>query len=64
MGVMDGYIMSIFINTDANDMNSFQATVEKYKEMYGSYPEGVSADAGYGSKKITVIVESMKSQHI
>lgn len=51
MGVMDGYIMSIFINTDANDMNSFQAAVEKYKEMYGSYPEGVSADAGYGSKK-------------
>lgn len=50
MGVMDGYIMNILINTEANDMGSFQATVEKYKEMYGEYPKGVSADAGYGSK--------------
>lgn len=50
MGVMDGYIMSILINTDANDMGSFEATVEKYKEMYGTYPKGVCADAGYGSK--------------
>lgn len=50
MGVMDGYIMNILINTDANDMGSFEATVEKYKEMYGAYPKGVCADAGYGSK--------------
>lgn len=50
MGVMDGYIMNIVINTDANDMGSFKATVEKYKEMYGEYPKGVCADAGYGSK--------------
>lgn len=32
-------------------MNSFQATVEKYKEMYGEYPKSISADAGYGNKK-------------
>lgn len=51
MGVMDGYIMNIFINTDANDMNSFQSTVEKYYDMYNAYPKGVYADAGYGSKK-------------
>lgn len=51
MGVMDGYIMNIFMNTDTNDMNSFQATVEKYKEMYREYPNSVCADAGYGSKK-------------
>ena len=51
MGVMDGYIMNIWINTDANDMGSIQETVEKYKEMYGSYPNAVCADAGYGSKK-------------
>lgn len=50
IGVMDGYIMNIHINTDANDMGSFEATVEKYKEMYGTYPKGVCADAGYGSK--------------
>lgn len=50
MGVMDGYIMSILINTDANDVRSFEATLEKYKEMYGTYPKGVCADAGYGSK--------------
>lgn len=51
MGVMDEYIMNIFINTDANDMNSFQATIEKYNEMYRKYPNSVCADAGYGSKK-------------
>lgn len=51
LGIMDGYIMNIIINTDANDMNSFQSTIEKYKEMYGEYPKGVCADAGYGSKK-------------
>lgn len=51
MGLMDGYIMNLYINTDANDVNSFQATVEKYKEMYGEYPKSISADAGYGSKK-------------
>lgn len=50
LGIMDGYILDIVINTDANDMNSFQSTVEKYKEMYGEYPKGVCADAGYGSK--------------
>lgn len=43
--------MNIIINTDANDMNSFQSSIEKYKEMYGEYPKGVCADAGYGSKK-------------
>lgn len=51
MGVMDGFIMSIFINTDANDLNSFQQTVEKYKELYGEYPRKICADAGYGSRK-------------
>lgn len=51
MGVMDGYIMNLYINTDANDVNSFQATVEKYQEMYGEYPKSICADAGYGSKK-------------
>lgn len=51
MGVMDGYIMNILINSEANDMNSFQATVEKYKKMYGVYPNKICADAGYGSKK-------------
>lgn len=51
MGVMGGYIMNILINTDANDMGSFQATVEKYKQMYDEYPRGICTDAGYGSKK-------------
>lgn len=43
--------MNLLINTDANDMGSFQAIVEKYKQMYDEYPRIICADAVYGSKK-------------
>lgn len=49
LGVSGGFIRNIYINTDANDLNTFIPFLKKHYEMYGYYPRIVPADAGYGS---------------
>lgn len=47
--VSAGYIQTIYISSDGNDIKTLIPTLEKYKKIYGRYPEVVVADAGYGS---------------
>ena len=49
MGVADEYIAVIDVNQYRNDMDCFVPLMDKFKEIYGFYPEYPVADAGYGS---------------
>ena len=49
IGVADEYIAVIDVNQYRNDMDCFVPLMDKFKEIYGFYPEYPVADAGYGS---------------
>ena len=47
--VSDEYVTEILVSNARSDSKTLPATVERYKEDYGKYPESLVADAGYGS---------------
>lgn len=49
IGVADEYIAVVDVMQYRSDMNCFVPLMEKFKELYGSYPKYPVADAGYGS---------------
>lgn len=49
IGVCDEYIAVVDAKQYANDMDCFVPLMDKFKTMYGTYPEYPVADAGYGS---------------
>lgn len=49
IGVCDEYIAVVDAKQYANDMDCFVPLMDKFKNMYGTYPEYPVADAGYGS---------------
>ena len=49
IGVCDEYIAVVDAKQYASDMDCFIPLMDKFKAMYGSYPEYPVADAGYGS---------------
>lgn len=49
--VIYGLISSYIVIQSRNDLEDFIKILEKHYEMYGSYPNFVGADSGYGSLK-------------
>ena len=49
LGVCDQYIAVFDVTQYASDMDCFQPLMERFRELYGRYPEYPVADAGYGS---------------
>ena len=49
IGVCDGYVAVVDAQQYASDMDCFVPLMEKFRAMYGSYPQDPVADAGYGS---------------
>lgn len=49
--VIYGLISSYIVTQSRNDLEDFIKILEKHYEMYGSYPNFVGADSGYGSLK-------------
>lgn len=47
--VIDGLISSFIVTQSRNDIKDFIPLLNRHKEMYGSLPDSVCADAGYGS---------------
>ena len=50
--VTDEYVTKILVSNARTDVRTLPVTVERYNRDYGSYPETVVADAGYGSYAI------------
>ncbi len=49
IGVADEYIAVVDVNHYRSDMDCFVPLMEKFRGLYGFYPEYPVADAGYGS---------------
>ena len=49
VGSSSGYIRVVHVSQKCNDVHDFIPAVEKYADLYCSYPRRVPADAGYGS---------------
>ncbi len=49
LGIADEYIAVIDVNQYRSDMDCFIPLMEKFRSIYGFYPEYPIADAGYGS---------------
>ena len=49
IGICDEYIAVVDTKQYASDMDCFAPLMDKFKDIYGSYPEYPVADAGYGS---------------
>ena len=49
LGVSDEYIMNLYVCQDRNDQNTLIPFLDNHKKDYGSIPDKVVADAGYGS---------------
>ena len=49
LGVSSGYIRTVYVSQNCNDIHDFIPAIETYCEQYGKYPKMVPADAGYGS---------------
>lgn len=49
LGICDEYIAVLDVKQYASDMDCFVPLMERFKEIYGFYPEYPVADAGYGS---------------
>ena len=49
LGVCDEYIAVFDVKQYASDMDCFKPLMEKFNNIYGTYPEYPVADAGYGS---------------
>jgi len=47
--ITDEYVTEILVSNARTDSKTLPATVERYNEDYGKYPESLVADAGYGS---------------
>ena len=47
--VCDGFIAAFDVYQYASDMDCFQPLIERFRSLYGQYPEYPVADAGYGS---------------
>lgn len=47
--VSKGIIMSFYASQDRNDQYTLIPSLNIFKDMYGSYPTRICADAGYGS---------------
>lgn len=48
LGLCDEYIAVCDVKQYASDMDCFQPLMEKFRQIYGFYPEYPVADAGYG----------------
>lgn len=46
--VSSGMIVTYLVSQERADMNDFIAAVDKFHAMYGTYPDRIGADAGYG----------------
>ena len=49
LGVADEYIVVADVYQHRSDMDCFVPLMEKFHQMYGTYPKYPTADAGYGS---------------
>lgn len=49
IAVSKGIIVGFYVSQSRNDVTDFIPTVEKINQYYGTYPELICADAGYGS---------------
>jgi len=49
MAICDEYIAAVDVKRFASDMDCFIPLMEKFKSLYGKYPQYPVADAGYGS---------------
>jgi transposase len=49
IGICDEYIAVVDARQYASDMDCFAPLMDKFKDIYGNYPEYPVADAGYGS---------------
>lgn len=45
------FILSYSLHHNANDTNTLASHLEQFEDLYGQYPEVVTADAGYGSEE-------------
>lgn len=46
--VSNGVIVTYLVSQERTDMHDFINAVDKFHEMYGTYPKKIGADAGYG----------------
>lgn len=60
IGVADEYIAVIDVNQYRSDMDCFIPLMEKFKSIYGFYPQYPVADAGYGSFNNYIFCEENK----
>ena len=44
-------IVNYTIHQDTNDIHTLKPHLENYKQLYGTYPSELTADAGYGSEE-------------
>ncbi len=51
LSVIYGLISTYLVTQSRHDADDFISIIEKHYKMYGSYPESICADAGYGSLK-------------
>lgn len=51
IGVYKGYIATVYVSVDPNDIKTLIPVLEKYKCQYGEYLAAVVGEAGYGSYK-------------
>lgn len=49
--VSRGVILSFYVSQDRTDQYTLIPALTKFKELYGTYPKRLCADAGYGSLK-------------
>lgn len=52
------FITNYSIHQNTTDTSTLVEHIEQYKEIYGDYPEVVTADAGYGSEENYTYLES------
>ena len=47
--VSNGFVVSYYVSQDRTAIRTLQPAMEQYYRWYGTYPERLCADAGYGS---------------
>lgn len=52
------FILSYSLHHNANDTNTLASHLEQFGNLYGQYPEVLTADAGYGSEENYSILEN------
>lgn len=46
--VCHGFVVSYYVSQDRSDMHTFIPSLNRFRDMYGKYPDRITADSGYG----------------